>query len=392
MIPRKVALVFGTRTEAVKLAPVCQELRRRSDKFSAEIIVTAQHREMLDQMLNTFQLTADVDLDIMQPEQTLADITTRALTELQKVFSQRQFDIVMVQGDTCTCFAAALAAYYQRIDVAHVEAGLRTQDKYSPFPEEMFRRLTGELADIHLAATHRARHNLLGEGVSPQAIFVTGNPVVDALQQVVATGGGLSGTPLERLDDLDGRVCLLTAHRRENLGVPLTRVFMAVRQLVDAFRDLTVVFPVHKNPTVQRAAQEILGGVERITLCDPVDYATFVPLMARADIIITDSGGVQEEAPALGVPVVVVRETTERPEGVDAGVAKLVGTQTEDIVAEVSRLLTNPTEYARMTGSGCPYGDGRAAQRICDALEHHFGIRKERPEDFQWQGATGAGA
>lgn len=296
--------------------------------------------------------------------------------------------MVLVQGDTCTCFAAALAAYYERTGVGHVEAGLRTRDKYSPFPEEMFRRLTGELADVHLAATARARHNLLGEGVPPEAVFVTGNPVVDALQTVVARGQGLAGTELAWLDDLDGRVCLLTAHRRENLGVPLTRIFMAVRELVDSFGDLTVVFPVHKNPTVRKAAEEILGGSTRIVLCEPADYATFVPLMARADIIITDSGGVQEEAPVLGVPVVVVRETTERPEGVEAGVAKLVGTQTEAIVAEVSRLLTNPTEYARMREAGCPYGDGRAAGRICDALEFHFGLRNQRPADFEWRSAA----
>ncbi len=387
MIPRKIALVFGTRPEAVKLAPVWQELKRRKDKFSPEVIVTAQHRDMLDQMLSTFDMRPDVDLDIMRPEQTLAEVTTRALTELQHVFSRGAFDIVLVQGDTCTCFAAALAAYYERTGVGHVEAGLRTRDKYSPFPEEMFRRLTGELADLHLAATARARHNLLGEGVAPEAVFVTGNPVVDALQTVVAAGTSLAGTPLEWLDDLDGRLCLLTAHRRENLGVPLTRIFMAVRELVDAFRDLTVVFPVHKNPTVRKAAEEILEGSDRIVLCDPVDYATFVPLMVRSDIIITDSGGVQEEAPAIGVPVVVVRETTERPEGVEAGVAKLVGTQTEDIVAEVSRLLTNATEYSRMKEAGCPYGDGKAAQRICDALEFHFGLRNQRPEDFEWRSA-----
>lgn len=385
MMPSRIALVFGTRPEAVKLAPVYEELRRRPDKFEVEVIVTAQHREMLDQMLDAFDITPNVDLDIMQPEQTLADVTARALTLLQKAIAQMAPDMVVVQGDTCTTFSAALAAYYEKVPVAHVEAGLRTNDKYSPFPEEVYRRLTSGLADIHFAATHRARHNLLGEGVAPDAIFVTGNPVVDALYAVLERGGGLAGSDLRWVEDIEGRLCLLTAHRRESLGVPLTRVFMAVKQLVQEFGDLNVVFPVHRNPKVRKAAEEILGGVERVALCDPVDYLTFVPLMARADIIITDSGGVQEEAPALGVPVIVVRETTERPEGVEAGVAKLVGTQTEAIVAEVSRLLNNPTEYRRMASIGCPYGDGRAAGRICDALEHHFGMRDSRPADFEWR-------
>ncbi len=387
MIPSKVAIVFGTRPEAVKLAPVYEELRRRPDKFEVEVIVTAQHREMLDQMLRTFDLTPQVDLDIMQPEQTLADLTSRALTQLQSVFSGRALDMVVVQGDTCTTFSAALAAYYEKIPVAHVEAGLRTNDKFSPFPEEIFRRLTTELADLHLAATRRARHNLLGEGISPEAIFITGNPVIDTLYAVLERGGGLGNTDLRWIDDIEGRLCLLTAHRRESLGVPLTRIFLAVKQLVETFADLYVIFPVHRNPKVRKAAEEILGAAERVVLCDPVDYLTFVPLMARADIIITDSGGVQEEAPALGVPVIVVRDTTERPEGVEAGVSKLAGTQTESIVAEVSRLLNNPMEYRRMASIGCPYGDGRAAARIAEALEHFLGLRPARPADFEWRPA-----
>ena len=244
---------------------------------------------------------------------------------------------------------------------------------------------------MHFAATPRARHNLLGDGVPAEAIFTTGNPVVDALYRVLDRGGGLAETDLRWVEDIDGRVCVLTAHRRENLGVPLTRIFMAVKQLVERFPDLHVIFTVHKNPKVRKAAQEILGDVERVVLCDSVDYLTFVPLMARADIIITDSGGVQEEAPALGVPVLVVRDTTERPEGVDAGVAKLVGTETETIVAEASRLLTSPSDYRRMTTIGCPYGDGRAAARICDALEHYFGFRDTRPPDFTWRPNDEAG-
>jgi UDP-N-acetylglucosamine 2-epimerase (non-hydrolysing) len=381
----RIALVFGTRPEAVKLAPVYHELRRRDARFEAEIYVTAQHREMLDQMLRGFDMAPDVDLDIMQPEQTLTDVTTRALGALQQTFAQRAPDLVMVQGDTCTSFVGALAAYYQKIPVAHVEAGLRTNDKYSPFPEEMFRRLTGVLADIHFAATRRAFHNLMGENVSPEAVFVTGNPVVDALFTVLERGGGLANTDLRWIEDIEGRICLVTAHRRESLGVPLTRIFMAIKQLVEQFDDLNVIFPVHRNPVVRKAADEILGTTERVVLCDPVDYLTFVPLMARADLIITDSGGVQEEAPALGVPVLVVRDTTERPEGVDAGVAKLVGTQTEAIVAEASRLLNNPAEFHRMASIGCPYGDGRAGARICDVLEYYFHLRDTRPPDFEWK-------
>jgi len=387
MIPPKIAVVFGTRPEAVKLAPVYQELRRRKDKLDVEVIITGQHREMLDQMLGTFDLFPDVDLDIMQPDQTLAEVTTRALTQLQETFAQRGPDLVLVQGDTCTCFAAALAAYYEKIPIGHVEAGLRTADRYSPFPEEMYRRLADQLSDIHFAATRRARHNLLGEGFSIDSIMVTGNPVVDALYTVTQQGASLANTDLRWVEDIEGRLCLLTAHRRENWGVPLTQVFMAIKQLVQMHPDLNVIFPVHKNPKVRKAAEEILGAAERVVLCDPVDYLTFVALMARSDIIVTDSGGVQEEAPALGVPVIVVRDTTERPEGVEAGVAKLVGTQTESIVAEVSRLLKNPTEYHRMTALACPYGDGRAAVRICDALEYYFRLRDVRPADFEWEPA-----
>jgi UDP-N-acetylglucosamine 2-epimerase (non-hydrolysing) len=387
MTPVKIALVLGTRPEAVKLAPVYRELKRRGQRFEVEVIATAQHRDMLDQMLRALDMPADVDLNIMQAEQTLAEITTRALTALQETFAQRGPDMVLVQGDTATAFAGALAAYYEKIPVGHVEAGLRTADKYSPFPEEMFRRMVGVMADVHFPATRRALHNLLGEGVSVEDIFLTGNPVVDALQEVLSRGTGLAGTDLHWVDGIEGRVCLVTAHRRESLGVPLTQVFMAVKQLAEQFTDLNVIFPVHRNPKVRKAAEEILGAAERVVLCDPVDYLTFVPLMARADIIITDSGGVQEEAPAVGVPVVVVRETTERPEGVQAGVARLAGTRTETIVAEVSRLLSNPAEYQRMASIGCPYGDGRAAIRICDALEFTFGLRDARPPDFEWEPA-----
>lgn len=376
-----VALVFGTRPEAIKLAPVYQELQRRGRPV--QVIVTAQHRGLLDQMMAVFGMTADVDLDIMQEGQTLAQITSRALTGLQETFARLRPSVVMVQGDTTTVLGGALAAFYERIPIAHVEAGLRTQDKLSPFPEEINRRLTDVMSDVYLAATRRARHNLLGEGVHPGAIYITGNPVVDALRTVVETNPPLP-EHLQWIETMEGRLILVTAHRRENLGVPFSRICQALQEIVERHRDVTVLWPLHPNPLVTKAAHELLDGVERIVLTEPLDYLSFVPVMAHADLVITDSGGVQEEAPALGVPVLVTRDTTERPEGIDAGVAKLVGTETEAIVAEAQRLLTSPTEYARMTEVGCPYGDGRAAARICDAVDHFLGLRDDRPADFEW--------
>jgi UDP-N-acetylglucosamine 2-epimerase (non-hydrolysing) len=378
-----VALVFGTRPEAIKLAPIYQELKRRNRPV--QVIVTAQHRGLLDQMLAVFEMTADVDLDIMQEGQTLAQITSRALTGLQETFARTRPDVVMVQGDTTTVLGGALAAFYERIPVAHVEAGLRTQDKLSPFPEEINRRLTDVISDVFFAATRRARHNLLGEGVPPASVYVTGNPVVDALRTVVDSNPSLP-EHLKWIEGLEGRLVLVTAHRRENHGVPFSRICQALQEIVEKHEDVTVVWPLHPNPLVTKSAHELLDGVERIVLTEPLDYLSFVPLMAQADLVITDSGGVQEEAPALGVPALVTRDTTERPEGVDAGVAKLVGTETDVIVAEADRLLNSPLEYARMTEIGCPYGDGQAAVRICDALDHYFGLRPDRPQDFDWPG------
>ncbi len=377
-----VALVFGTRPEAIKLAPIHQELTRRGTPV--QVIVTAQHRGLLDQMLGVFGMTPEVDLDIMQEGQSLGDITCRALSGLQQTFHRLRPRVVLVQGDTTTVLGGALAAFYERIPVGHVEAGLRTNDKFSPFPEEINRRLTDVVSDVYFAATRRSRHNLLGEGVSPAAVYVTGNPVVDALRFVVDQNPPLPES-LRWVEDLDGRLLLTTAHRRENLGVPFSRICEALRELTERYPDLTVLWPLHPNPLVTKSAHELLDGVERVVLCDPLDYMSFVPLLARADLVLTDSGGVQEEAPALGVPVLVARDTTERPEGVEAGVAKLVGTETEDIVLEASRVLDSPAEYRRMAETGCPYGDGEAARRICDALEHFLGDRAERPADFDWK-------
>jgi UDP-N-acetylglucosamine 2-epimerase (non-hydrolysing) len=377
-----VAIVFGTRPEAIKLAPVYTELKRRGRPV--QVIVTAQHRQMLDQMLAVFGITPDIDLNIMQEGQSLADITCRALTGLLEAFQQLRPDLVLVQGDTTTVLGGAMAAFYAGLPVGHVEAGLRTQDKFSPFPEEMNRRLTDVIADCYFAATRRARHNLLGEGLPAEHIYVTGNTVVDALQTVLQREGQLP-EQLAWVDELPGRLLLVTAHRRENLGVPFSRICQALQEIVERYPDVTVLWPLHPNPLVTRAAHELLDGVPRVVLTDPLDYLSFVPLMARADLILTDSGGVQEEAPAVGVPVLVARESTERPEGVDAGVAKLVGTEPEVIVAEASRLLDSPTEYRNMTDCGCPYGDGQAAGRICDAIDHFFGLRPDRPADFDWQ-------
>ena len=374
-----VALVFGTRPEAIKLAPIYTELKRRGRPV--QVIVTAQHRSLLDQMLEVFGIEVDVDLNIMQEGQTLADITSRALLGLQRTFHDLRPSVVMVQGDTTTVLGGALAAFYEHIPVAHVEAGLRTDDKYSPYPEEINRRLTDVISDVYFAATRRARHNLLGEGIDPNAIYVTGNPVVDALRSVVDKGLSMPDN-LRWLEGLEGRLILVTSHRRENLGVPFSRICQALQEIVERHADVTVVWPLHPNPLVTKSAHELLDGVERIHLIDPLDYLAFVPVMARADLIITDSGGVQEEAPALGIPVLVTRDTTERPEGVDAGVAKLVGTDNEKIVAEAEKLLSSPVEYQRMTEIGCPYGDGKAAERICDALDHFLGLRPDRPEEF----------
>jgi len=383
MTSATIAIIFGTRPEAIKLAPVYEEMRSRAG-LKPLLITTGQHREMLGQVLEVFDLEPDLSFDIMQHGQSLAQVTSRALVALEVACDEHEADLVLVQGDTATTFVGALVGYYRQVKVGHVEAGLRSGDKYSPFPEEVFRRLVGGIADLHFAATTRARENLLAEGVDAETIFVTGNTVVDAMQSIIERKPTLAGTDFEWLEEVSGRVLLVTAHRRENLGVPFTRICTAIAKLAEDFEDLTVVFPMHLNPMVRQAANELLGDLERVHLCEPADYVTFVPLMARADLIITDSGGIQEEAPSLHVPVLVVRETTERPEGIEAGVVKLVGTQTEDIIATAQELLTSATAYQRMAGGGNPYGDGRASERICDALEFALGQREERPADFQY--------
>ncbi|MCX7599430.1 MAG: UDP-N-acetylglucosamine 2-epimerase (non-hydrolyzing) [Armatimonadetes bacterium] len=377
----KVALVFGTRPEVIKLAPVYTELRRR-EHFVVEALSSGQHRELTAQMLSVFGIEPDADLSLMEPEQSLPTLTARAIVGLAELFEERRPDVVLVQGDTTTVFCAALAAFYHRITIGHVEAGLRTRDKFQPFPEEINRRLTDAMADLHFAATQLSRRNLLAEGVPPERIFVTGNTVADALGMILEHRPSLAGTDLEPIDAWLGRVLLVTAHRRENLGVPMVSICQALRRLHNAFDDLLIVFPVHPNPAVREVVNTVLAQAQRVRIIEPPNYEVFVPLMRRADLILTDSGGIQEEAPSLGVPVLVARNTTERPEGIEAGAAKLVGTDEDTIVAEASKLLSDPRAYHAMASVRNPYGDGQAARRVVDALEFHFGIRDEPPEEF----------
>lgn len=371
----KVMSIFGTRPEAIKMAPVVLELCK-CPQIESCVAVTAQHREMLDQVLKLFSIRPDFDLNIMSEGQTLFDITSRALLGLDKVLTAAKPDVVLVHGDTTTTFAGALAAYYHQIEVGHVEAGLRTQNKFSPYPEEMNRRLTGSLADLHFAPTSTAKANLLREGVDADKIFVTGNTVIDALYQTVR-----SDFEFKHVDP-SKRVILVTTHRRENLGEPLRQVYKALRALVEEFADVEIIFPVHKNPKVREVVNEELGGLERVCLIDPLDYEPFANLMNRATLILTDSGGVQEEAPALGKPVLVLRDTTERPEAVAAGTVKLIGTNQEKVYGAAKILLTDAAEYRKMSEARSPYGDGHAAKRIVQALLWRHEFLTARPEEF----------
>lgn len=378
----KVMTVFGTRPEAIKMAPVVLELAKHPDKIVPVVTVTAQHRDMLDQVLNLFQIKPDHDLDIMAAGQTLFDITSRAMMGLDKVLQEEKPDIVLVHGDTTTTFAGALASYYHQVSVGHVEAGLRTHNKYSPFPEEMNRKLTGSIADLHFAPTDTSEQNLLAESVDSGKIFVTGNTVIDALHKTVNDDFQFEDEVLQGIDFRNKRIVLLTTHRRENLGEPMRHVYRAMRRLVDEFEDVEIVFPVHKNPKVREVVQEELGGLAKVHLIDPLDYEPFANLMHRSYLILTDSGGVQEEAPALGKPVLVLRDTTERPEAVAAGTVKLIGTDEKVVYDEAKLLLTDRDEYSRMSEACNPYGDGKASQRIIQAILYHYGLAEEKPEPF----------
>lgn len=371
--------VFGTRPEAIKMAPLVRVLKETA-AINALTAVTAQHREMLDQVLALFEITPEYDLDLMRPRQTLTEITCRSLTGLEKILQRLKPDLVLVHGDTTTTFAAALAAFYQKIPTGHVEAGLRTFRKDSPFPEELNRCLTGTLADLHFAPTARARDNLLREGIPADAIFVTGNTVIDALSTTVRPDFTFPEPILNRID-FSRPVLLAEVHRRESWGEPLEAICRAFRRLVDDLH-LPLLFPVHRNPAVREPVERLLGNHERIHLLEPLDTASFHNLMQRCRLILTDSGGIQEEAPSLGRPVLVLREITERPEAVEAGTVKVVGTAEETIYRTARHLLETPEAYTAMARAINPYGDGRASRRIQEAILYHFGLRSERPEDF----------
>lgn len=377
----KVMTVFGTRPEAIKMAPVVLELQKHADQIQTIVAVTAQHRQMLDQVLDLFQITPDYDLDIMSQGQTLYDITTKSLMGLKDVLAKEKPDLVLVHGDTTTTFAGALASYYQQVPVGHVEAGLRTGDIYSPFPEEMNRKLTGAIAAIHFAPTATAKANLLKENVNPSHIYVTGNTVIDALMTTVA-GDYDFGDDLKDVDFQNHRVILLTTHRRENLGEPMRHIYKALRRIIEEIPDTEIVFPVHRNPLVRKVVEEELAGVDRIHLIDPMEYEPFANLMSLSSLVLTDSGGIQEEAPSLGKPVLVLRNTTERPEAVEAGTVRLIGTDKDVVYAETKRLLTDQAAYDAMSNAVNPYGDGKASQRIVQAILHSFAGEEAVPDDF----------
>lgn len=377
--PIKVMTIFGTRPEAIKMAPLVLELQKHPEHFESIVTVTAQHRQMLDQVLNIFNITPDHDLNIMKDRQTLIDVTTRGLEGLDKVMKEVKPDIVLVHGDTTTTFVASLAAYYNQIVVGHVEAGLRTWNKYSPFPEEMNRQLTGVMADLHFAPTSKSAANLLEENKSEENIFVTGNTAIDALKTTVK-----ETYQHEVLDKLgNDRLILMTAHRRENLGEPMRNMFRAIKRIVDEQRDVQVVYPVHLNPVVRELADEVLGNDPRIHLIEPLDVIDFHNFASRAHLILTDSGGVQEEAPSLGVPVLVLRDTTERPEGIEAGTLKLAGNEEQPIYQMATELLTDQEAYEKMAKASNPYGDGRASERICEAIRYYFKRTENRPEQYK---------
>ena len=376
----KVMTIFGTRPEAIKMAPLALELSRRP-QIDALCCVTAQHRQMLDSVLDIFRLVPDFDLNIMEPRQTLSTITSKCLLGMEEVLEQARPDLVLVHGDTSTTFAGALAAFYHRVPVGHVEAGLRTYDKYSPYPEEMNRRMVSAIADLHFCPTPSNRDNLAREGIE-QGVFLTGNTVIDALQTTVVKDFHFSEGVLNDLDYVNRKVILVTCHRRENYGTPMAHIMTALRRVADAFPDVELVYPVHLSPVVQEAAHQYLDGHPRIHLIAPLAVDEMHNLMARCHLVMTDSGGLQEEAPALGKPVLVLRRETERPEAVAAGTVQLAGTEEELIFQMASRLLTDPAAYAAMAHAANPYGDGRACGRIADAIEYRFGLRAQPPAPF----------
>lgn len=378
----KLMTVFGTRPEAIKMCPLVLEMRKYPEYIQPIVAVTAQHREMLDQVLDLFGIKPDYDLNIMTAGQTLYDVTTRALMGLKDVMEEAKPDMVLVHGDTTTTFAGALAAFYAQIPVGHVEAGLRTGNKYSPYPEEMNRKLTGSIADMHFSPTSTSKGNLLRENVDEKNILVTGNTVIDALQTTVREDYKFEDAELNKVFASGNRLILMTTHRRENLGEPMRHVYRALKSVLETHFDVEAIFPVHKNPKVREIVREELGALDRVHLIEPMDYEPFANLMAKVDIVLTDSGGIQEEAPALGKPVLVLRDTTERPEAVEAGTVKLVGTAYEDVLHETNLLLDDAEHYRSMAEATNPYGDGRACERIIKAILAKNGFAVENLPEF----------
>lgn len=375
---KKIMTIFGTRPEAIKMAPLVLALKN-DPELEPIVVVTAQHREMLDQVLEIFGITPDYDLNIMKAGQTLSEVTSRVILGLEEVIKEARPDMILVHGDTTTTFAGSLAAFYNEVAIGHVEAGLRTWQKYSPFPEEMNRQMTGTLADLHFAPTDDAAQNLRNENKPEDRIVITGNTAIDALKTTVKSD--------YRSDILDNagerRVILLTAHRRENIGQPMHNIFSAIRRIVDEFEDVEVVYPMHKNPKVREIAADHLSNHDRIQLIEPLDVIDFHNFASRSHFILTDSGGVQEEAPSLGKPVLVLRDTTERPEGVKAGTLKLAGVEEEDIYQLTKSLLTDEALYQSMSKASNPYGDGETSQRICEHIKYYFNLTEEKPAPFK---------
>ncbi len=377
----RIMSVFGTRPEAIKMAPLVKELASR-EEIESLCCVTAQHRQMLDSVMKVFDLRADCDLDIMTPRQTLSSITSKCLTGMDGAIERLKPDMILVHGDTSTTFAGALSAFYHQVPVGHVEAGLRTYDKYSPFPEEMNRRLVTAIADLYFCPTKNNRDNLLKEGIE-KGIFITGNTVIDALRTTVRSDYVFATQKLNELDYANRKVILVTCHRRENYGEPMKNIMLALRQIAEQNEDVELVYPVHLSPVVREAVDAYLRGAPRVHLIEPLPADEMHNIMARCYMVLTDSGGLQEEAPALGKPVLVMRRETERPEAVEAGTVKLCGVVQDDIVTMAERLIRDRNAYEKMAHAVNPYGDGKACARIADAIEWHFGRRSERPADFE---------
>lgn len=373
----KIMTIFGTRPEAIKMAPLVKAIES-DERFESIVVVTAQHREMLDQVLEIFQVFPDYDLNIMTNDQTLSSITNKVISDLDGVISEAKPDIILVHGDTTTTFAASISAYYHQIKIGHVEAGLRTWNKYSPFPEEMNRQLTDVLSDFYFAPTQQSKNNLLSENHDEDKIYITGNTAIDAMKYTIR-----DDYDNELLNELEGkRLVLVTMHRRENLGVPMENVFHAINRLVQEFDDIAIIFPMHKNPKVRDTALRILGDSDRVKLIEPLDVIDFHNVSNRSYLILSDSGGVQEEAPSLGVPVLVLRDTTERPEGVEAGTLRLVGTDEENVYLSAKELLTDFGKYSKMSNTSNPYGDGEACRRILESIAFDFSLTDDKPDEF----------